>query len=170
MRAKTFFAMKTDAISNELLRLGRKKYLGRFMQFDGENTAYTITYIGDRMEDQLEVIKSIAEQIKSQKDILQESYNEVVSLSNQFLPLMKLHLEEVRDNRMAQVREINETLKLHKEIRQFFLEKDYEAEKMRLAEFIGLCERLKVLKDDGTLDAVAETIIKLQEGGEHVKR
>jgi hypothetical protein len=48
-----------------------------------------------------------------------------------------------------------------KDVRTFFLEGDYEKQIDRLREFIDLCERLKALKDSGTLDAIADTILKL---------
>lgn len=48
------------------------------------------------------------------------------------------------------------------DVRKFFLAKEHTQEVERLKEFIGLCERLRELKRDGTLDAVAETILKLE--------
>jgi hypothetical protein len=51
-----------------------------------------------------------------------------------------------------------------KEVRQFFLEGDYEKEIERLHEFVDLCERLKALTQDGFLDAVADTLLKLADG------
>lgn len=48
-----------------------------------------------------------------------------------------------------------------KDVRQFFLGPDYDSEQKRLSEFVDLCERLKVLKDSGFLDTVADTMIKL---------
>ena len=38
-------------------------------------------------------------------------------------------------------------------------------ENKRLTEFMELCQSLKKLKDNGTLDAISETIIKLMVGG-----
>jgi hypothetical protein len=51
-----------------------------------------------------------------------------------------------------------------KEVRAFFIDKDYELERARLAEFISLCERLRALKESGFLDTVAETMLNLATG------
>lgn len=71
------------------------------------------------------------------------------------------YLNSIRQSRVAAVSEINAILAPLKEIRQFFLGSDHSAEIARLREFIELCERLKKLKDDGTLDAVSDSILKL---------
>jgi hypothetical protein len=50
-----------------------------------------------------------------------------------------------------------------REVRQFFLGSDYDAEIKRLREFVDLCERLNKLKESGFLDSVADTMLKLAE-------
>lgn len=70
-------------------------------------------------------------------------------------------LNEVRMTRMALDTETKQTLAACADVRKFFLSADHEKEIARLKEFIELCERLKKLKADGTLDALADTILKL---------
>lgn len=74
---------------------------------------------------------------------------------------VKVALEDVRQSRMAIVGEVAHLLQPLKEVRAFLLGPDYQHEIARLKEFCDLCERLAQLKKDGTLDAIADTIIKL---------
>lgn len=73
----------------------------------------------------------------------------------------KKFLEDIRQTRMAVVAETSQMSKSLREVRQFFLGGDYQNEIARLREFVDLCERLQALKKDGTLDALADTMIKL---------
>ena len=72
-------------------------------------------------------------------------------------------LKEVRMARMSMDSEIRQLMQSLREVRLFFLDKQYEEEKARLAEFVGVCERLQKLKDSGFLDSVADTLLKLSE-------
>jgi hypothetical protein len=74
---------------------------------------------------------------------------------------VKAALAEVREQRIALGSETRLLMSALKDVRQFFLEEAYETEVRRLHEFIDLCERLKALKEEGTLDAVADTILKM---------
>jgi hypothetical protein len=74
---------------------------------------------------------------------------------------IKKALGEVREQRIALGSETRLLLAALRDIRTFFLEKDYDTEINRLREFIDVCERLRALKDAGTLDAIADTILKL---------
>lgn len=70
-------------------------------------------------------------------------------------------LEDIRQTRFSIVAETSQMSKPLREIRQFFLDKDYQTEVARLKEFVELCERLVELKRTGILDAVTDTMIKL---------
>lgn len=71
------------------------------------------------------------------------------------------YLKELREFRMAAITEIHNTKNELADIRRFFLADNHHEEIRRLREFVDLCERLSKLKKDGTLDVLAETIIKL---------
>lgn len=71
------------------------------------------------------------------------------------------YLKDLREFRFAAISEIANVKNELADIRRFFLADGHHEEIRRLREFIDLCERLAKLKKDGTLDAVAETIIKL---------
>jgi hypothetical protein len=74
---------------------------------------------------------------------------------------VKVALEDVRQTRFAFVAEVSQMLSPLKELRAFLLDNQYETEIKRLREFCDLCERLQKLKADGTLDVIADTIIRL---------
>lgn len=70
-------------------------------------------------------------------------------------------LEQMRQTRVAIGTESRQLLGECGDVRKFFLSDDHEKEVAKLREFIELCERLRALKNDGTLDKVADTILKL---------
>lgn len=74
-------------------------------------------------------------------------------------------LRDLRMTRMAIDSEIRQMMAGFREVRQFFLDKDYQEERVRLREFVELCERLKALKESGFLDTVSDTMLHLSIGG-----
>ena len=70
-------------------------------------------------------------------------------------------LEQMRQTRVAIGTESRQLLSECGDVRKFFLSDDHEKEIAKLREFVELCERLRSLKNDGTLDKVADTILKL---------
>ena len=48
-----------------------------------------------------------------------------------------------------------------RDVREFFLGREYDQQMARLTEFVELCERLEKLKESGFLDSVAETMLRL---------
>jgi hypothetical protein len=75
----------------------------------------------------------------------------------------KAYLHDIRTVRMSVVSETSAMTGPLREVRQFFLGSDYDAEIKRLREFVDLCERLNKLKESGFLDSVADTMLKLAE-------
>ncbi len=114
-----------------------------------------------------EIEKMLAEtnkEMENSKRILQELANEVAALTDIVQPALEKQIAALRSARMATVNEIKESLVALREIRKFFMESDHMVECGRLAEFVGVCERLRDLKSQGVLDAVADTIINLGVG------
>jgi hypothetical protein len=70
-------------------------------------------------------------------------------------------LTDYRMTRMAIGTEANLLLKECGDVRKFFLSDDHDKEVTKLREFVELAERLRALKNDGTLDKLADTILKL---------
>lgn len=70
-------------------------------------------------------------------------------------------LESIRQTRAAIGIESRQLLSECGDVRKFFLSEDHDKEIVKLREFIELAERLRSLKNDGTLDRLADTILKL---------
>jgi hypothetical protein len=70
-------------------------------------------------------------------------------------------LESIRQTRVAIGFESKQLLSECSDVRKFFLSEDHDQEIKKLREFIELAERLRSLKNDGTLDRLADTILKL---------
>lgn len=70
-------------------------------------------------------------------------------------------MESIRQCRVAIGFESKQLLAECGDVRKFFLSQDHDLEIQRLKEFVELAERLKALKADGTLDVLADTILKL---------
>ena len=79
----------------------------------------------------------------------------------EFQSFIKGAIATAREQRIAMGSETRLLMGSLKEVRQFFLEETYETEIQRLNEFIDLCERLQKLKENGFLDTIADTILKL---------
>lgn len=73
----------------------------------------------------------------------------------------KSMLEELRSWRMATTLEAKTAVRELADLRKFFLGPDHLEEMARLKEFVDVCERLERLKKNGTMDLIADTIIKL---------
>jgi hypothetical protein len=104
-----------------------------------------------------ELIKQTEESV----EVLKKTVAGVGQQLEEMKPLKSEFLSELRSMRMSSAREVSEMMEPLKEIREFFVGKSHEAEIARLREFIELCERLQKLKQNGFLDAVADTMIKL---------
>lgn len=79
----------------------------------------------------------------------------------EFKESTRLALQDIRNLRMNVVSEFHQMSGPLKDVKQFFMGHDYEEQISRLREFVSLCERLQELQTSGFLDAVADTIIKL---------
>jgi hypothetical protein len=104
-----------------------------------------------------ELIKQTEESV----EVLKKTVAGVGQQLEEMKPLKAEFINELRAMRMNATREVADIVAPLQELRQFFLGKQHEAEVARLREFVELCERLQQLKQNGTLDAVADTIIKL---------
>jgi hypothetical protein len=106
-------------------------------------------------------LSNLATAAEDSRRVIDESMRGIGGIQQEFDAKLKLFLEDLRQTRFAVVAEVSQLSQPLKDIRQFFLGKDYEMEMARLRQFVELCERLVALKRDGTLDAVSDTIIKL---------
>jgi hypothetical protein len=95
------------------------------------------------------------------RSVLDENIKMLGGGMEQLQGQVKVALEDIRQSRFAFVSEVHQMLTPLRELRAFLLDHQYETEIKRLREFCELCERLQKLKADGTLDAIADTIIRL---------
>jgi len=79
-------------------------------------------------------------------------------------PTINDRISLLRSARMSIVTEISLMLPQLRDLRTFFFEDQHRREIERLQEFISLCEKLKALKADGTLDAVCDVSLRLAVG------
>jgi hypothetical protein len=79
----------------------------------------------------------------------------------EYQEFVKRAIAETREQRIALGSESRLLMTALRDVRQFFMDENYEKEIGRLHEFIDLCERMKALKQDGFIDAIADTILKL---------
>jgi len=109
-------------------------------------------------------IERSEELLRRAQDVVERMHQLQVELNDpwkEFNQWLATELERTRQTRFALEFETRQMMRQFKEVRQFFLEESYTEEIRRLAEFIDICERLKVLSEGGFLDAIADTILKL---------
>jgi hypothetical protein len=123
-----------------------------------------ISIVGVVMEDATELLEAANKEVENSRLILEDLQNKVRALGDIVLPALAEQVKAIRDSRMAVSREVGQILGDLRDVRQFFIEKDYELEMARLERFIALCKELQGLKSDGTLDAVLDSALHLATG------
>lgn len=108
-----------------------------------------------------ELINTTNRELNESKKALQDLANEIGATSEIVQPALEKLIKSLRSARMTTVNEIREMIGALKEIREFFMDPKHPAELERLERFVNVCKALQSLKQDGTLDALAETIIRL---------
>jgi hypothetical protein len=113
----------------------------------------------------------VKEGLKASETLLERSHDIIDGIDylakeirgpwDEYEAFVKQALAQVREQRIALGSETRLLLSALRDVRAFFLDKDYEQEISRLRDFVDICERLQALKKSGTLDAVADTILKL---------
>lgn len=129
------------------------------------NSAYSNVVTGGIiMERLVEAASLIREELDKNKHELEQTVNEMAVLGGKIQELMRGEILNIRETRMAIVREAGDTLATLRDIRKFFLDNDYKTEMERLERFTKMAKDLKDLLDDGTLNATADIMLKLSDG------
>jgi hypothetical protein len=128
---------------------------------DRQLLIFTATWANHEKPKMQNHMSEFIEQTKESVAVLKTAVAGVGEQLEQIKPLKSEFINELRAMRMGATREAAEIIAPLQEIRQFFLGKQHDQEIARLREFVELCERLQKLKQDGFLDAVADTMIKL---------
>lgn len=120
-----------------------------------------LTRVGVAMEQAKELLDAVNDEVEESKHILQTLANEVCAVRDIVNPALAQQIAELRDHRMVIVREVRDSLTALRDVRDFFLGKDYTTEMERLERFVRLCREIQTLKADGVFDAVVESALRL---------
>ena len=113
------------------------------------------------MEDVNQLVQEANEQLRKSREDMEKLVNQVKTLGETVAPQLAAYIKELREARMATVSETRQIVAELQEVRKFFLEASYESEMNRFQQFLNVCGELKALKEDGTLDAVIDSAIRL---------
>ncbi len=124
--------------------------------------------VGCIMEETQQLLEESNEEVEKSKKTLEQLDTKVKALAEVVLPELLRQTKKIRDARMTVTQEVATSMSALKDIRKFFLEKDYDVEMERLERFVAVCKELDDLKKSGVLDAVADVAIRLglEERGE----
>ena len=103
----------------------------------------------------------IVKQARESREIIDQLLHGIGGEMERFKTEAGDHIQNIRSTRYTIVSETNTMMNALKDVRQFFMGTDYKEQIDRLRGFVELCERLQKLKESGFLDAVADTMIKL---------
>ncbi len=158
IRHKQFIEVMDHAMSKAIFRRGREN----FYTHEGLTTPDCImSKVGQAMEETRALLEEANEEVTKSKEVLEDLANKIKSLAEIVIPELHKQSEVVRASRMSVVREVSLSLDAFKDVRKFFLDKDYKNEMERLERFVAICKELKELKEQGVLDAVADVSIRL---------
>lgn len=117
-----------------------------------------MTQTHERAEKDLDEFISRAELMKSRMEILTTTCRTDVMA---FIEEIPKATEKLRTWRQTCERERDLSIKALSDLRKFFLSDDHEKEMHRLSEFVRISERLAMLAKDGTLEKIADVMLKL---------
>lgn len=121
---------------------------------------------GAMMERDSMVLDKMNDEVERSREILQKTFDEARKTNDLLEPQLVAMVKRLRDTRMTVTTELQKSLNMMKDVRRFFFDKDHHEEIRRLKEFITLAEQLRMLIQDGTMDAITDAILKLQIGEE----
>jgi len=124
----------------------------------GFNTFYFVGYI---MEKEVKALAVINEEVEKSKELLQNLHNQISISYDLLQPKLISVVKDIRQNRMTVTTELGKSLKILKDVREFFMDSDYKHEIERLKEFTALALELKKLIDNGTMDVISDVMLKL---------
>ena len=126
-----------------------------------DSDEFRILAIGGIMEDNVALLKAVAAELEQAREAYQSLSNEVQAVGGIIRARLFEQTQELRSARMTAVSETQLALTALRDVRTFFLESDYELEITRLERFVVLCRELMELKQQGVLDAVCDSALRL---------
>lgn len=115
-----------------------------------------------RTEEAIAKDESFVKRVSDAAKALEETISSLRLEQMECLETSSKFLNDFRLTQMAVTTEIAKSLKAFSDVRQFFLSEEHIHQMVRLKEFVDTLSKLKEFKDSGFLDAVADTILKLE--------
>lgn len=160
MHKRPWYARTRDVVRENMREDGRSRD-GAMFYIDWRTD---VCRMGVMMTNAAEEMRAITEAVEDAKGVLNTLADEARDLTDKIEPELLNSIKRVREARMTLTNEVRDALVLMREVRKFFLESDYATEVARVHEFVGVCKELAALRDNGVLDAVSDTILKLAVG------
>ncbi len=92
---------------------------------------------------------------------LQASINDLTAMSQKIQASLNDQIKEIRSARFTLVSETAQMMEALKEVRKFFLENQHQDEVARLRAFVTVCQDLRTLATDGSLDKIIDAVLRL---------
>jgi hypothetical protein len=134
---------------------------------NGDIGAYKITWEFDAfiggtfMEETANLLNALNAEVGESKKILQTMVNDIRALSENIQPELAKMIKQIRENRMAVVLELRQSLDSLKNVQNFFMDSKYESEMEKMERFIRVCKEIMELKKDGIFDDICDSAIRL---------
>lgn len=125
-----------------------------------EEPFWHLVRVGAIMEEDANLLKAMTSEVQESKAVLAALADEVLDTHTRVATLLQTQIQELRDSRMAVVREARDVLAALRDIRQFLSEAAYDTEMARLERLVALCRDLQALRATGVFDAVCETMLR----------
>lgn len=116
---------------------------------------------GMKMEQATEMMKNAGVEMTEAKADLAKFADEIIGSVDGVNEVLLNRIKEFRSTRMAIATEARESLGALKDVRNFFMDKDYDTEMARLERLVKVCRELHELKTSGILDAVLDSALRL---------
>ncbi|MCP4201820.1 MAG: hypothetical protein GY769_07800 [bacterium] len=137
------------------------KTMNRAMPLAKMNLEEIYIVVGWEMEQNEKMLEAVTKEATEAREFMERAYNQVRTLSEEVRPLLMEQAKEIRAARMTVTSELGQALQVLKDVRKFFLEKDYTTEMERLQRFVELCWEFQDLKQQGVLDAMCDAALRL---------
>ena len=117
--------------------------------------------MGAWMEQTKAMLEAANAEVEESRKVLDDLVERVRDLRKELDPELAGAIVQLREQRMAVVREVRDSLTALRDLRAFFLEDAYELEVTRLERFVRLCREIQALKAEGVFDAVVDSALRL---------
>lgn len=126
-----------------------------------DDVDFNLFQVGAYMELTVEQLAAVNEQVRTSLETLRNLTNETQKQRDIVIKTLVEELKEIRDVRMAIVREVGERLAMLRDVQAFFLHKDYERSLAVMEHFVAVAKEFKAMKDSGVLDMVSDFALRL---------